>query len=163
MRQRKTAAKDIINGKKIKLDIGRFNNRYFSYTASFGAFTSASYSTPQEIKNLLGQTAYIFEGIKGIGTIKPIHMKFTTEDKVVEGDFLFGAISNSMSVGGIVKFDERTVKLNDGLFEVLLIRNPNNILKLNVQHLAMNPFLLPFENIQKLSFYPHLRQGHSEK
>ncbi len=125
-----TAAKDIINGKKIKLDIGRFNNKYFSYTASFGAFTSASYSAPQEIKNVLGQSAYFFEGIKSLGAIKPIHMKITNDDSVVEGDFLFGAISNSLSVGGIVKYDKTPVGLNDGIFEVILIRNPDNIVKL---------------------------------
>ncbi len=125
-----TAAKDIINGKKIKLDIGRFDNKYFSYTASFGAFTGASYSTPQEVKNVLGQSAYFFEGIKGLGAIKPIYMKITTEDRVVEGDFLFGAISNSLSVGGIVKYDKTPVGLNDGIFEIILIRNPDNIVKL---------------------------------
>ncbi len=126
----KDAAKDITTGKGLLLDIGKFGNKYFSYTASFGAFTSASYTTPQEFKNVLGQAAYVFEGIKSLGTIKPIHLKFTCDDRQIEGDFLFGAISNSMSVGGIVKFDDKVVKLNDGLFEVLLIRNPDNILKL---------------------------------
>ena len=125
-----TAAKDIINGKQIRLDIGRFNDKYFSYTASFGAFTGASYSTPQEVKNVLGQSAYFFEGIKSLGAIKPIHMKITTEDRVVEGDFLFGAVSNSLSVGGIVKYDKTPVGLNDGIFEIILIRNPDNIVKL---------------------------------
>lgn len=125
-----TAAKDIISGKKIRLDIGRFNDKYFSYTASFGAFTSASYSAPQEVKNVLGQSAYFFEGIKSLGSIKPIYMKITTEDGVVEGDFLFGAISNALSVGGIVKYDKTPVGLNDGIFEVILIRNPDNIVKL---------------------------------
>lgn len=124
------AAEDITNGKKIKLDIGKFGDKYFSYTASFGAFTDASYSAPQDIKNMLGQAAYFFEGIKSLGNIKPIHLKFKTEDREIEGDFLFGAVSNSMSVGGIVKFDESVVKLNDGRFEILLIRNPDNILKL---------------------------------
>lgn len=124
------AARDIVSGKEISLDIGKFGDKYFSYTASFGAFTSASYSAPQDVKNVLGQAAYIFEGVKSLGSIKPIHLKFSCEEREVEGDFLFGAISNSMSVGGIVKFDESTVKLNDGLFEVLLIRNPDNILKL---------------------------------
>ncbi len=125
-----TAAKDILNGKEIKLDIGKFNDKYFSYTASFGAFTSASYSAPQEIKNVLGQSAYFFEGIKSLGSIKPIHMKLTSDDSVVEGDFLFGAISNSLSVGGIVKYDKTPVGLSDGIFEVILIRNPDNIVKL---------------------------------
>lgn len=125
-----TAAKDITTGKEISLDIGSFDDKYFSYTASFGAFTSASYSAPQDIKNVLGQAAYFFEGIKSLANIKPFHLKFTHEKGVVEGDFLFGAISNSLSVGGIVKYDKTTVGLNDGEFEVLLIRKPDNILKL---------------------------------
>ncbi len=123
------AAADIVNGHTIELDIGKFGNRYFSYTASFGAFTEASYSAPQDIKNVLGQAAYFFEGVKSLGNIKPIHLKFESEERVVEGDYLFGAVSNSMSVGGIVKFNEAAVKLNDGLFEVLLIKNPPNILQ----------------------------------
>lgn len=124
------AAADITTGNKKLLDIGKFDDRYFSYTASFGAFTEASYSAPQDVKNVLGQAAYFFEGIKSLGNIKPVHLKFKTEDRETEGDFLFGAISNSMSVGGIVKFKESFVKLNDGKFEILLIRNPDNILGL---------------------------------
>lgn len=122
------AAKDIVKGKEITLDIGKFGDKYFTYTASFGAFTSASYSANQDVKNVLGQAAYFFEGIKSLGTIKPIHLKFECDDREIEGDFLFGAISNSMSVGGIVKFDQAAVQLNDGLFEVLLIKNPANVL-----------------------------------
>lgn len=122
------AAQDILNGEEIDLDIGMFGDKYFSYTASFGAFTEASYSAPQDVKNVLGQAAYFFEGIKSLGNIKPIHLKFVCDEREIEGDFLFGAISNSMSVGGIVKFDEAAVRLNDGLFEVMLIRNPENIL-----------------------------------
>ena len=123
------AARDAAKGKEIDLDIGRFGDRYFSYTASFGAFTEASYSAPQDVKNVLGQAAYFFEGIKSLGNIKPVHLKFTCDEREIEGDFLFGAISNSMSVGGIVKFKDSTVKLNDGLFEVMLIRKPDTIAK----------------------------------
>lgn len=124
----KQAAKDIVKGKEITLDIGKFGDNYFTYTASFGAFTSASYSANQDIKNVLGQTAYILEGIKSLGTLKPIHLKFECEEETFEGDYLFGAVSNSMSVGGIVKFDQSVVELNDGYFEVLLIKNPANVL-----------------------------------
>ena len=124
------AAEDIINGREIYLDIGKFDDRYFSYTASFGAFTEASYSAPQGVKNVFGEAAYYFEGIKGIGNIKPIHLKFKCDGREIEDDFAFGAISNSMSVDGIVKFDNSVVKLNDGKFEVLLIKNPTNIIQL---------------------------------
>ncbi len=124
------AADKIDGGREITLDIGKFDEKYFTYTASFGAFTSASYNTPQGMKNFLGQTAYLIGGIKSLGSLKPNHMKFIINDRIIEGDFLFGAVSNSMSVGGIVKFKENVVELNDGLFEVLLIRKPDNILKL---------------------------------
>ena len=124
-----TAASDIITGRETNLDIGKFDDKYFSYTASFGAFTEASYSAPQEVKNVLGQAAYFFEGIKSLSNIKPLHLKFKCDDREIEDDFLFGAVSNSMSVGGIVKFDNSVVKLNDGMFEVLLIKNPTTILQ----------------------------------
>lgn len=123
----KTAAKDAVGDNQITLDLGKFGERYFAYTASFGAFTEASYSAPQDIKNVLGQAAYFFEGIRSLTNIKPIHLKFECDDRTIEGDYLFGAVSNSMSVGGIVKFKEAAVELNDGLFEVLLIKNPANI------------------------------------
>lgn len=123
------AAKDIVNGTEIDLDIGKFNDKYFSYTASFGAFTEASYSAPQEVKNVLGQAAYFFEGLKSLGNIKPLSLKFVCDGKEIEGDFLFGAVSNSLSVGGVVKFDDSVVKLNDGFFEILLIRNPTSIIQ----------------------------------
>ena len=124
-----TAAKDILDGVETDLDLGQFGDKYFAYTASFGAFTEASYSAPQGVKNVLGQAAYFFEGIKGLSHIKPIHLKISCAEREIEGDFLFGAISNSMSVGGVVKFKDSVVKLNDGEFEILLIHKPKSIMQ----------------------------------
>lgn len=123
------AARDATSNREITLDLGKFGDKYFTYTASFGAFTEASYSAPQDVKNVLGRAAYFFEGIKSLGNIKPLHLKFTCNGNIIEGDFLFGAITNSLSVGGIVKFNENAVNLNDGYFEVLLIRSPDTIAK----------------------------------
>ncbi len=127
----KKAAADIVKRNIIPLDIGKFDNRYFTYTASFGAFTEASYAASQDIKNVLGQAAYLFEGIKSVTNIKPIHLKFICDGREIEDDFVFGSVSNSMSVGGVVKFDTNKVRLNDGLFEVMLIHSPSNIADLN--------------------------------
>lgn len=123
------AAKDIPDGQEITLDTGKFGDKYFTYTASFGAFTSASYSVPQNMKNTFGQAAYFFEGIKELTNLKSYHLKFECEEKTVEGDYLFGGISNSMSLGGVLKFKESMVKLNDGYFEVVLVKKPDNLLK----------------------------------
>lgn len=124
------AAEVIANGYSLSIDIGKFDDKFFAYTASFGAFTESSYSASQEIKNVLGQAAYFFEGIKALSNIKPIQLEVETEDKTYSGKYLFGAISNSLSVGGVIKFDEAKIKMNDGLFEVLLIKVPKNLIEL---------------------------------
>ncbi len=124
-------AESIVSGGPLLLDIGKFNNRYFTYVASFGAFTATSYSVPQDIKNFWGHAAYIFEGIKDLQSIKPYHMKITAGGKTYENDYVFGAIANSKSFGGIVKLKDELVSLNDGLFEVLLIKMPKTIADLN--------------------------------
>lgn len=118
------AAEDAVTGELHALDVGRFNGRYFSYTASCGAFAKASYSTPQPLKNTLGHLAYILEGIKDLPSIRPYHMRIETESRVIEDDFIFCAITNSTSIGGILKLDAQMVALNDGEFEIMLVRNP---------------------------------------
>ncbi|MCQ2456560.1 MAG: YegS/Rv2252/BmrU family lipid kinase [Clostridia bacterium] len=122
------AALDIATGKEVGFDIGRFGDRYFSYVASFGAFTKASYSAPQGMKNVLGHAAYILEGIKDIPSIKSEHVKVEIDDgRVYENDYIFGAITNTTSVGGILTLDKTLVTLNDGKFEMLLVKKPKNI------------------------------------
>lgn len=111
-------------------DIGQFGKKYFVYVAAFGAFTEVSYMTPQQTKNLLGHQAYLLEGVKQLGNIKPVHMKFECENHQEEGDYLFGMISNATSVGGFKNLTGESVKLNDGLFEVVLVKETANLLEL---------------------------------
>ena len=126
------ATKQIINGTPRAIDIGQFNkDRYFSYVASFGAFSSVSYSTPQPVKNTLGHLAYVFNGIADIGNIKPYTVKITTHNDVYKDDFVFGAILNTTSVGGLIKLDNINVDLQDGLFEVILVKTPKTLTDLN--------------------------------
>ena len=130
------ATERIIRGKEQNLDLGSFNGRYFSYVASFGAFTSTSYSVPQNIKNILGHGAYILGGIKDIVNIKPVHARIvadagTENERVEEGDYLFGAVCNSTSVAGILHLSKKYVDMNDGEMEVLLIKMPKDILEMN--------------------------------
>ncbi len=121
------AAKDIAEGEVVAYDVGRFNDRYFSYVASFGAFTKASYSVPQNIKNALGHTAYVLEGISEISQIRNEHIRMEIDGELVEDDFLFGAICNSTSIGGILTLPPDQVDMGDGLFEVMLVRAARNL------------------------------------
>ena len=125
------AARDIVEGEPCCYDVGTFGNRYFSYVASFGAFTRTSYSTPQNIKNALGHTAYLLDGISELSQIKPLHVRFELENEVIDDDFIFGAISNSTSVGGILTLDPRQVDMSDGKFELLLVRAPRDLVELS--------------------------------
>ena len=121
------AARDAVEGMPVSYDVGRFGDRYFSYVASFGAFTRASYSTPQSIKNALGHTAYLLEGIQELSQIRKEHVRMELDGRVVEDDFLFGAICNSTSLGGILNLDPKRVDMADGLLEILLVRAPKNL------------------------------------
>lgn len=128
----KKAANSIINGKPYSVDIGLFNqNDYFSYIASFGVFTSVSYNTPQSVKNTFGHLAYIFEGIKDITKIIPYNVTVKADGKQYNDEYIFGSVTNTTSVGGIVKLDSSLVKMNDGLFETVLVKKPSNINDLN--------------------------------
>lgn len=127
------AARDIVEGEVMGCDIGRFNGRYYNYVAAFGAFTEVSYATPQQFKNILGHQAYVIEGLKSIPFIKPSHMTVEANGETVEGDFLFGMITNTMSVGGFKNIAGKNVKLDDGLFECTFIKTfdaPNDFNKL---------------------------------
>ncbi len=132
------AAEDIVNGTPREIDIGSFGGRHFSYVASFGAFTEASYKTPQNAKNTLGYLAYALEGIKDIANLKSKHLRFVADDVIIEDDFIFGAICNSTSVGGLINLDPKIVDLSDGMFELLLIRLPKDIFELNEIAVALS-------------------------
>ena len=121
------AARLIATGKPEPYDVCRFGSRYFSYVASFGAFTKASYSTPQNVKNALGHTAYLLEGIHELSQIRTSHVALELDGELLEDDYLFGAICNSTSIGGILTLDPNQVDMKDGLFEVLLVRKPRDL------------------------------------
>ena len=126
------ACETIVSGTSRPLDVGLFApDRYFSYTASFGAFTSVSWSTSQNVKNVLGHAAYILEGIRSLTDIRPIHMKITADGREMEDDYIFGAVCNSTSLGGVLKLEDSDVHMSDGLFEALLIPFPPDLLILN--------------------------------
>ena len=122
---------DCLNPEKhniLDLDIGEINGTYFSYIASFGIFTKSSYSANQELKNALGHAAYILEGAKELSDLgKAYHTKITYDGGEIEGDYVLVAVTNSTSAGGVLRLSEEQVKLNDGIFEILLIKALSNI------------------------------------
>ena len=124
------AARTAVDGKQFPCDVGVLNGKFFIYVAAFGLFTDVSYETPQEWKNLLGHAAYILKGAESLTAIKayPMHVKCNGE--MLDGEFIYGMVTNSTSVGGFKNMTGANVRLDDGLFEVTLIKRPKNAIEL---------------------------------
>lgn len=121
------AAQAILSGSPVDVDIGRFGEQYFTYVAAFGAFTEVSYQTPQQSKNVFGRTAYVLEGLKRLTSLKSYQASIEYDSGACQGDYLFGMVSNSSSVGGLKLLDDAQISMNDGMFEILLIQKPDSL------------------------------------
>ena len=126
------SARRIVEGKEMDYDVGLFGtDKYFTYISAFGAFTEVSYATPQELKQTLGHTAYMLEAIKQLPKLSGTKAIIEYDDGVIRDEFIFGAITNSTSVAGMLHLDSEKVSLSDGMFEVFLIRMPQAIKDIN--------------------------------
>lgn len=122
------AAVTAVEGEARPCDMGRFNGRYFVYVAAFGIFTDVSYGTPQQFKNAFGHLAYVLEGATKLGDLgRAYHLQVEHDEGSLEGDFIYGMVTNTLSVGGFKVFPPKQVSLDDGLFEVVLVRQPRNV------------------------------------
>lgn len=124
------AARIAVEGRNFACDMGTFNGEHFVYIAAFGIFTDVSYSTRQDMKNVLGHMAYLLEGMKRLTNIPSYHMYLESEERRTEGDYIFGMVTNSRSVGGFKNIIGRKVQFDDGVFEVTFIRRPQNAAEL---------------------------------
>ena len=152
------AARDILMGEVVTYDVGLFGDRYFNYVASFGAFTKSSYIVPQNIKNALGHTAYVLGGISELSQIRKEHIRMEIDGEVVEDDFLFGAICNSTSIGGILTLPPDQVDMGDGIFEVMLVRAARNLTEIGeciqaVQSQKYNCSMITFRPAKHIRIY----------
>lgn len=121
-----------MEGEPRLIDVGRFNaSRYFLYVAAFGIFTKVSYTTSQKAKNLLGHAAYILEGIKSMADLKSYHIAVELDGETIEDDFILGMVTNSLSIGGFKNILPSDTALDDGLFEMVLVRMPKSLVTLN--------------------------------
>ena len=131
------AAQAIVRHQPRMLDVGRWNQRHFIYVASFGAFTSTSYTASQAAKNALGHFAYILEGMKDLNSLRPYRLRIQADGDTLDGEYLFGAVCNSTSIGGLMKLDPERVVLDDGKFEMLLVPSPKTAADLQNLMLAL--------------------------
>ncbi len=132
------AADIVVNGKVRSFDMGKFNDRTFVYVAAFGMPAEVSYETTQDMKNMLGHAAYFLEGAMRLADIQPFTMTVEYDEGVISEPFIFGMVSNSLSVGGIRMFRDEEVCMDDGLFEVILVRAPRTLADMRALSKAMH-------------------------
>lgn len=125
------AAQWLMNSHPYHCDIGSFNSSHFLYVAAFGAFTACVYETPQTVKNVIGHMAYVLQCLTLLPSIRALRVKIEYDGHVLEDDYIYGMVSNTASVAGTLKL--KNFRLDDGLFEVMLIRKPKNVVDL--QHI----------------------------
>ncbi len=146
-----------VNGRPYTYDVGKMNDHYFNYVAAFGAFSKVSYATDQELKNVLGYAAYVLSAMAEIPQSLgySCHMKIEADGLMEEGDYIFGAVSNSASVAGMTLFADTDIKQDDGQMELLLIRAPKNLAEFNAIIAALatkepdNPYLT-YKQVKKV-------------
>ena len=143
------AVKNIIEGTPYLCDVGSFNGRWFNYVAAFGIFTEVSYATPQELKHTFGHPAYIIESVKSFASLKSYQLKMQMGDMVIEDKFIYGMVANSKSVGGMKGLTGKEIKLDDGLFEVILIKGPKNPVEFQTM---FNGFIFQNDNSMVMHF-----------
>lgn len=152
------AATAIAEGTPLPYDVGQVNGRYFSYVASFGAFTRSSYATSQRMKNSFGFLAYLLSGIREVASIHSVPVRLELDDQVIEDSFIFGAISNSTRVGRVLTLDPHRVDMADGKLELMLIRPPKDLAELTgcIRKLQLQQYdsrMITFHSLEKLRLH----------
>ena len=149
------AAERIVNGSPMNFDLGTFgDDGNFTYVAAFGAFTDVSYATPQQEKQALGHFAYVLEGMMRLPKIANVHAVVEYDGGVLEDNFILGGLVNSTSVAGLIHLDPNKIRLNDGLFELTLVRLPRNISEMRqlLRDLINQDYTGPFFKIVPTSY-----------
>lgn len=145
------AAKEIVSGEQVDLDVGLFNDRHFVYVAAFGIFTSVAYATDQVLKNTFGHMAYLIKGLKELNEIRAYNVSFDIDGNTRSGRYIYGMVTNSKSVGGIKNITGENVELSDGLFEVTLIKEPDSLIRIPEIIAALIAKNIESEYIEKYS------------
>jgi len=151
----KSATQQIMTGSLHNIDIGAFNQRYFNYIATFGAYTAVAYQTNQTLKNWLGYPAYLISSFKHLNSLRKYSITITINDQTTQEEVIFLAITNSTSVGGLLRYPPEQIQLDDGYLEICLLRYPNiptDWLSLT-QALAMGQYNHPLIILTKASSF----------
>ena len=132
------------NAEQVKVDIGKFNEKYFNYVVAFGAFTMVPYVTRQSLKKVFGKIAYFIVAIRYLKKIKSYDLEVNVDGKIIKGKFIYGSISNSKSIGGFGWFRKRQIDLSDGKYEVVLVKKPKK--KTGIIGIAINILLKKYNS-----------------
>ena len=142
----KKALRIIKDGRCERLDCLKVNDRYAMYVVCAGAFVSASYSTPQKMKNKQGRIAYFLHGLKNNLRFEVFDVDCKTKLSEEHAPTVFVAFINSLYVAGF-KIN-KTSSLQDGKIEVVMIKQvekPNFFQKIGALFTVAKLFLFGYK------------------
>lgn len=130
------AVEVILNGEPQKIDIGRVNDHYFINIAGGGRLTELTYEVPSKLKTMVGQLAYYLKGMEMLPSIRPSEVEIEYDGKLFQGEIMLFLVSLTNSVGGFEKLAPDS-KLNDGMFDLLILKKANLAEFIRVASLAL--------------------------
>ncbi|WP_106494662.1 diacylglycerol kinase [Lentibacillus sp. Marseille-P4043] len=136
----------ILDDHSMPLDIGKVNEHYFINIAGGGKLTELTYEVPSKLKTMLGQLAYYMKGIEMLPSLKPTSVRIEYDGEVLEDDIMLFLISNTNSIGGFEKLAP-TAKLDDGYFDVIILKKTNLAEFIHIATLALRGVHLDHKNV----------------
>lgn len=118
------AAASAMRMKPRSLDVGKFGEPELRLCRVVRRVHKNDLHRPAGYQEYVRHFAYLLEGVKNLDTLCPYRMKITADGEVFDGEYLFGAISNSTSIAGLMKLSPDEVSFDDGKFELLLVPVP---------------------------------------
>ena len=119
----RAAAEAIVHGRVIAADLGLANGRYFINSSGGGLFTSVSHELTlnTKTKRIFGKAAYIMKGMAQLLNIKPLPLRITTQEQVIEEVFSVFIALNSTNSGSFNRMAPNAL-IDDGLLEFVAFR-----------------------------------------
>ncbi len=113
----------IFEGHISQIDAGLINKeKYCLNTCAGGNFVDVSYSTNSDLKKNFGPLAYYLTALGELANLKSVRLKLTTDDEIVEDDFLLFLILNGKHAAGFSNLIS-DADLSDGFMDILLVKN----------------------------------------
>ncbi len=131
------AAKVILKGQTVKMDIGQANDKYFMNIAGGGFLTELTYDVPSDFKSVLGYLAYVVKGAEMLPRIKPVDLHIQFDGGEYDGQASMFLLGLTNSIGGFEQIAP-DASLDDGNFALIVVKSSNPVEVIKLMGMVLN-------------------------